>query len=100
MICVIRYWRERMQNYKITRKIVGKGKQFSFDGRYTLAEKLSKEKELKDKRIIKETHYFKTKKRAELFISKDIVSDPASSWGAIFIVAKLRSYGAVKYRKY
>lgn len=89
-----------MQQFKITRKIVGKGKPSSPGAFANQQRNLQKAEFLKENRILKEHHYFKTREAAAKYIEKDLIKDPASTWGAIWPDSRTLRFAAIKYRKY
>ena len=88
-----------MQQFRITRRITGKGKPSS-PYEECREKKMQKAEFLKQNRILKEHHYFKTREAAAKYIEQDLVKDPASTWGSVWPDNRTMRFAAIKYRKY
>jgi len=86
-----------MQNFFINKKIVGKRMPQSCTAFKTREEQVKIKESLRERRIIKEVVYFRSKLKAEKFIAS--VKEP-DSCGKIFIDKRIMKYAVYHYRKY
>jgi hypothetical protein len=91
-----------MQTIFINRKITGKTRPHlnPYHGGKTRQELISDKQRLRQERVIKEIHYFKSKIKAETYIKLDQEKDPKSHWGEIWPDKRTMRYAVYKYRKY
>jgi len=86
-----------MQNFFITKKIVGKRIPQTSTVFKTQQEQVKSKEWLRENRIIKEAVYFRSRTAAEKFIAQ--VKEP-DTCGKIFIDKRILKYVVYHYRKY